>query len=110
MEKKQIKHFANEVKTELPPFLQEIVNNTTSDAEADMMLMGALTTLSATLPNVYGTYDHNIVHPNLYLFVIAKASAGKGHLGMCKELVKPIHKALQSNTHCRPIIANPSQQ
>ena len=98
MEKKVIRHFANEVKSELPPFLQEIVTNTTSDAEADMMLMGALTTLSATLPNVYGTYDHNIVHPNLYLFVIAKASAGKGHLGMCKELVKPIHKALQSNT------------
>lgn len=92
-----LKFFSNEVKNQLPPFFQEVVNIANSDAEADMMLIGAITTLSAALPNIYGIYDHNIVHPNLYLFVIAKASAGKGHLGMCKELVKPIHKALQSN-------------
>lgn len=98
METKTINHFASEVKNLLPPFFQEIVNNAKSEAEADMMLMGAITTLSAALPNVYGIYDNAIVYPNFYLFVLAKASAGKGRLAICKELVKPIHKTLQTNT------------
>ena len=92
---KNLNPFSTEVKNQLPPFFQEVVNTANSDAEADMMLMGTITTLSATLPNIYGIYDHNVVYPNLYLFVIAKASAGKGHLGLCKELVKPINKAQQ---------------
>lgn len=92
---KNLNSFSAEVKNQLAPFFQKVVNTANSDAEADMMLMGAITTLSATLPNIYGIYDHNIVYPNLYLFVIAKASAGKGHLGLCKELVKPINKAQQ---------------
>ena len=98
METKTINHFASEVKNLLPPFFQEIVNNAKSEAEADMMPMGAITTLSAALPNVYGIYDNAIVYPNFYLFVLAKASAGKGRLAICKELVKPIHKTLQTNT------------
>ena len=53
MEKQTITNFANEVKTQLPQLLQNIVNNTSSDAEADMMLMGAITTISAALPNIY---------------------------------------------------------
>lgn len=92
MKNSTLKSFSNKVKKQLPPFFQEVVNTTNSDAEADMMLMGAITTISATLPNIYGIYDHNIIYPNLYLFVIAKASAGKGHLNLCKELVKPINK------------------
>lgn len=85
MTNSNLKIFSNEVKKQLPPFFQEVVNTANSDAEADMMLMGAITTLSSALPNIYGIYDHNIVYPNLYLFVIAKASAGaKVTLGYAK--------------------------
>jgi len=97
MEKQTISNFANEVKPQLPQLLQNIVTQTSSDAEADMMLMGAITTISATLPNIYGVYDENVVYPNLYLFVSAKASSGKGHLSLCKHLAKPIHNELRNN-------------
>ena len=90
METKTISNFAFEVKDQLPQILQSVVNHSASPAEADMMLMGTITTLSATLPNIYGIYDQNTVFPNLYLFVNAKASAGKGRLKMCKSLIKPI--------------------
>ena len=90
MKTKTIPNFAFEVKDKLPQILQSVVNHSVSSGEADMMLMGAITTLSASLPNVYGIYDQNRVFPNLYLFVNAKASAGKGRLNMCKGLIKPI--------------------
>ena len=90
MQTKTIPNFAFEVKDKLPQILQSVVNHSASSAEADMMLMGAITTLSASLPNVYGIYDQSQVFPNLYLFVNAKASAGKGRLNMCKGLIKPI--------------------
>ena len=90
MKTKTIPNFAFEVKGQLPQILQSVVNHSASSGEADMMLMGAITTLSASLPNVYGIYDQNRVFPNLYLFVNAKALAGKGRLNMCKGLIKPI--------------------
>ena len=90
MKTKTIPNFAFEVKDKLPQILQSVVNHSASSGEADMMLMGAITTLSASLPNVYGIYDQSRVFPNLYLFVNAKASAGKGRLNMCKGLIKPI--------------------
>lgn len=97
MKNETISNFANEVKNQLPQVLNEIVNQTSTDAEADMMLMGAITTISAALPNVYGLYDQNVVYPNLYLFISAKASSGKGHLAMCRHLVEPIHNTLRHN-------------
>ena len=90
MKTKTIPNFAFEVKDKLPQILQSVVNHSASSGEADMMLMGAITTLSASLSNVYGIYDQSRVFPNLYLFVNAKASAGKGRLNMCKGLIKPI--------------------
>lgn len=104
MENKTITNFANEVKDELPQILQTVVNHSTSDSEADMMLMGAITTISAALPNIYGVYDQNVVFPNLYLFVNAKASAGKGRLKMCKSLIKPIIKEQQATSDIQSLI------
>jgi hypothetical protein len=97
MENSNFKPFANELKSQLPQILQEVVRETSSDTEADLMLMGAITTLSAAIPNVYGIYDENVVYPNLYLFVSAKASAGKGRLATCKNLIMPIHNELRNN-------------
>ena len=60
MENSNFKPFANELKSQLPQILQEVVRETSSDTEADLMLMGAITTLSAAIPNVYGIYDKNV--------------------------------------------------
>ena len=110
METKTISNFAFEVKDQLPQILQTVVNHSASPAEADMMLMGTITTLSATLPNIYGIYDQNTIFPNLYLFVNAKASAGKGRLKMCKGLIKPIiqEQQIASNAQSLIIPANSS--
>ena len=104
MKKQTISNFAFEVKDQLPQLLQSVVNHSTSPAEADMMLMGTISTLSATLPNIYGIYDQNTIYPNLYLFVNAKASAGKGRLNMCKALIKPIIQEQQCTSDSQSLL------
>ena len=91
-----MENFANNVRDKLPMLLRDIVDKSVSAEDADMLLAGAMATLSATLPNVYGVYDRRRVYPNLYLFVSAEASVGKGRLALCKELVKPIHRELRT--------------
>lgn len=76
----------------LPAFLKDCIKPATTNEERDILLLGTLTTLSACLPTIYGIYDGKKVMANLYLFVTAPASAGKGRLTQCKQLVQPIHK------------------
>ena len=45
--------------------------------------------ISACLPNFSGVYDRRRVYANLYLFVTAQASAGKGRLSLCKNIIMP---------------------
>ncbi|WP_435415105.1 DUF3987 domain-containing protein [Polaribacter aestuariivivens] len=82
----------NKVYKTIPDFLKQIVQPATSSEERDILLLGALTTFSACLPKLFGIYDQNKVFSNLYLFVTAPASAGKGRLNKVKNLVNPVHK------------------
>jgi hypothetical protein len=84
--------FADEIFPTLPVFLQDVLKISTSNEERDILLLGTLTTLSACFHKLYGVYDGKRVFPNLFLFITAQASAGKGRLVHCKQLVKPIHK------------------
>lgn len=76
----------------LPEFFKKVVTVASSDQEKDILLLGSITTLSACLPKLYSIYDKKKVHSNLYTFITAQASAGKGILSYSKHLVKPIHK------------------
>ncbi len=76
----------------LPQFLQQVVNPASSQEEKDILLLGALTAFSACFPKLFGIYDQRKVFANLYLFVTAPASAGKGRLNQIKNLVDPVHK------------------
>jgi len=76
----------------LPQFLQHVVNPASSVEEKDILLLGALTAFSACFPKLFGVYDQRKVYCNLYLFVTAPASAGKGRLNQIKNLVDPVHK------------------
>ena len=78
----------------LPPFLNEVVNNSISADDRDTILIGAIVCLSVCFHNVCGVYDERIVYPNLYLFVVADAGMGKGALTLCRELVVPINRHL----------------
>ncbi|ALJ03888.1 DNA primase [Pseudalgibacter alginicilyticus] len=76
----------------LPQFLQQVVNPASGQEEKDILLLGALTAFSACFPKLFGIYDQRKVFSNLYLFVTAPASAGKGRLNQIKNLVDPVHK------------------
>ena len=80
------------VYSNLPQFLQQVVNPASSPEEKDILLLGALTAFSACFPKLFGIYDQRKVYSNLYLFVTAPASAGKGRLNQIKNLVEPVHK------------------
>jgi len=82
----------DEVFNSLPQFLQQVVNPASSQEEKDILLLGALTAFSACFPKLFGIYDQRKVFANLYLFVTAPASAGKGRLNQIKNLVDPVHK------------------
>jgi hypothetical protein len=84
--------FTSQVYDTIPEFLKEVIAPSSSDEERDIMMLGALTAFSACFPKVYGIYDERKVFSNLYLFVTAPASAGKGKLNQIKQLVYPIHQ------------------
>lgn len=87
--------FSDEIKEYLPDFLQQVIAKSNSPEDADLLLLGSITTISACLPNVYGIYAEREIFPNLFLFVTAQASAGKGRLTLCRKLVEPIHRQLR---------------
>ena len=76
----------------LSRLFKKVTTHATRDQERDLLLLGSLTAISACLPNVCGMYDNSMVYPNLFLFVTAPASSGKGRLNLCRRLVYPIHK------------------
>lgn len=87
--------FSQDVQSSLPSLLAQIVSRANSPEDADMLLLGSLTVFSACLPNVFGNYGGREVFPNLFLFVTAQASAGKGRLTLCRHLVQPVHNNLK---------------
>lgn len=86
--------FSDKVSEQLPLFLKNVVAKANSPQDADMLILGTLTAISACMPNVYGLYDDREVFPNLFLFVTAQASAGKGRLSLCRHIVQPVHDRL----------------
>ena len=95
MQETNLPTFPDEIYTDLPGLLQKVVAKSNSPEDRDLLLLGSLVVISACLPKIYGIYAEREVYPNLYLFVTAQASAGKGRLTLCRKLVDPIHKALR---------------
>lgn len=79
----------------IPEYLKQITNVATTNEERDILLLGSLVTLSVAFPKLIGKYGDNPVNANLFIFVSAKASAGKGILIHCRKLVEPIHLNLR---------------
>ncbi len=84
--------------TNLPDFLKKVVARSSSKEERDILLLGALGTLSACFSNIHGQYDGLTVYPNLYLFITTQTNGGKNQLSLCKQLVNPIHDRLQEQS------------
>lgn len=94
-ENKKLPTLPDAIFNTLPTFLQRITNVAETNEERDLLLLGSVVTLSATMPTVFGIYHNKKVFANLFLFIFAQASAGKGRLNHCRKLVKPIHDALK---------------
>jgi hypothetical protein len=88
--------FSDKVGDALPLFLRKVIERANSPQDADMLILGTLTVISACMPNVYGLYDDREVYPNLFLFVTAQASAGKGRLSLCRHIAQPIQDRLNA--------------
>lgn len=80
----------------IPEFLKDAVVYAPSKEERDVLLLGSIVCISACLPNIYGIYDNRKVMANLFLYVLAGASGGKGVLEHCRNLVGPIHNELRN--------------
>ena len=87
--------FPDEIYTRLPDFLQRVISIGETPEERDTLLIGTIVTLSAAMPNIYGYYDRAKVYTNLYLFLTARASSGKGRLSYCRLLVQFIDDELE---------------
>lgn len=98
LEEERLPGLPDGVYGDLPEFLKKVVKHAVSGEERDLLLLGSLGVLSSCLPTFYGIYDGKKVYANLYLFVTAMASAGKGRLVHCKQLVQPIHYYLRDQT------------
>ena len=95
MEAARIGTFSQAVRAQLPGILRRIVADAVSEVDADLLILGSLTVFSACIPNVYGVYDRREVFANLFLYVTASASSGKGRLSLCRHLAAPLHRELR---------------
>ena len=88
--------FSNKVAPQLPQILQKIVEVADNEKDADILILGALTAFSSCLTKIEGIYDKRIVYPNLFTFITARASSGKGRLTLCRNLIDPVHNQLRN--------------
>lgn len=81
-----------------PHFLQQAIDCGESKAQRDVLLLGAITVLGATLNRLvcfnYGHKDH---YPCLQTFVLALPVSGKGALTWTRQLAEPIHDEMLSS-------------
>lgn len=82
----------------MPAIIRDIAIKLSSNRERDTFITGALSVLSGCLYSVKGIYDGNIIYPNLYSFVIAPPSSGKGVLKNARQLGEHLHRKLLKNS------------
>lgn len=80
--------------SKLPKFLKDLSLQFHEPEERDLSLISSLAVLSSFFPTVRGYYGHGKVAANLYFFVAAPSSAGKGVMMYAKRLGSGIQKLL----------------
>lgn len=93
--------FSEEIRNDLPEFIKSAISRSDNEKEADILILGTLSVISACLPNYVAVYDDVTLYPNLCTLVTARAASGKGRVGHCRELVQPIHDELQKEFKAR---------
>ncbi|MCL3781167.1 DUF3987 domain-containing protein [Prolixibacteraceae bacterium JC049] len=84
----------SEIYNQLPEILKESIDLFEDPIEKDVFLIGAITVISACLPNIEGIYFDEPVSAHLYSFITAPAGSGKGKLKWAKYFGIRIHKSI----------------
>lgn len=84
----------SEIYSQLPEILKESADLFQDATEKDVFIIGALSVISACLPNIEGIYFDEPVSAHLYSFITAPAGSGKGKLKWAKYFGMKIHKAI----------------
>ena len=75
----------------VPGLLRECCDMFAEDVEKDVVLVSALTVISACLPNIEGVYFDEFYTPHLFTFIAAPAGSGKGKAKWARYLGSAIH-------------------
>ena len=76
--------------------LERIMSCATSDAQRDVLLLGALTVLGATMGwHIRCIYGRIMISPSMQTFILATSAAGKGVLSLVRLLVEPFHDEIR---------------
>ena len=79
-----------------PKILLLIMSYATSPTQRDVMLIGALTAIGASMERyVRGPYAGKLQSPCLQSFIVAPSALGKGILSLIRLLVEPIHDEIR---------------
>ena len=82
-----------------PAPLNEITAHGTTRAQQDIMLLGAVTVLGASMnSHVRCAYGGKMISPSLQTFIVALPASGKGVLSLVRLLVEPIHDEIRRHT------------
>lgn len=82
-----------------PAPLNEITTHGTTRAQQDIMLLGAVTVLGASMnSHVRCAYGGKMISPSLQTFIVALPASGKGVLSLVRLLVEPIHDEIRLHT------------
>ena len=87
--------FPDQIFSNLQDILKKVVMIATSSEERDLLLLGSMVSISSCLQTIFGIYDGRKVCANLFLYITGQASAGKGRMIHCKQIVLPVHKAMR---------------
>ena len=81
----------DEIYLYLPKLLKKACKVFKNKRERDLMLLSTLPVLARIMSNVKGLYDNRMVHPNLYIIIVAPAASGKSAMKFAKALGMVLH-------------------
>uniref|UniRef100_UPI004028BD06 DUF3987 domain-containing protein n=1 Tax=Parabacteroides distasonis TaxID=823 RepID=UPI004028BD06 len=81
-----------------PAFLKGMIDRGDTPAQRDILLLGAITVLGATLnKSIRISYGRKFYYPCLQTFIVAPPASGKGALAWTRRLAEPIHEAMMAD-------------
>lgn len=91
------RQFPEKIYRKLPPIIAE-VTEPFEGRNKDVILLSAITVLSACFPRVKSYYDDEEFYPHLYAMIIAPPASGKGIMMKSKRLIQPIDNYIKQKS------------